>query len=332
MYPADFDGLVIDAPANDWTQVQTHLLAASRANAGRGSAGMLGAQQLAVLHRAVLARCDGADGLKDGQIQDPRSCAFQAASLVCRAGESAGGCLTPAQARVADELYAPLLNPRTHDVISAGMPAGSELEWQRVISGPAQMAEDTYALALRNRRWSARLLNLAKDVPAVERADAAIDATSTDLSAFRARGGKIIEYQGWTDPVVPAQNSIGYYERVIARAGGLAHTRAFYRLFLIPATSHMGQTYAIDWLRPLEEWVERGQPPDVVLAHHLPPPGVTPKPPRGLVFEPQFGLRSMCAYPDIARLVNGRGEVPVDWRCQPGPRGAQTSRAVRGVH
>jgi feruloyl esterase len=294
MYPADFDGLLIDAPANDWSQIQARL-GAGAANHARGA--LLGAQQLAILHRGALAQCDGADGLKDGQIEDPRSCDFKAASLVCKSGQSADSCLTAAQAQAADRIYGPRLDPKTGRVLSAGMPPGSELDWGRMISVPGQAA-----------------------------ADNEIDATSTDLSAFEARGGKIIEYQGWANAVVSARDSIGYYESVAARQGDLAHTRNFYRLFLVPAMGHTGETYVFDWFGPLEEWVERSQAPDVVLARHIPPPGVTPKPPRGLVFEPEFGVRPMCAYPDIARLQNGRGETPVDWLCLPGPRGAQTGQ------
>ena len=46
--------------------------------------------------------------------------------------------------------------------------------------------------------------------------------TSPDLSAFKARGGKLIQYHGWSDPAIPALDSI----LIAAIAQGLMNTRA----------------------------------------------------------------------------------------------------------
>ena len=299
MYPADFDGVIVGAPANDWMRLQARLRAASTANQPRGArAPILGAAQLAILHQGVLDHCDAQDGLKDGQVQDPRACDFSATSLICRPGQDTATCLTSAQADVADEIYAPVRDPQTHALIAAGLPPGSESFWGPIVSQRARAAQ---------------------------RADVGIAATSSDLSAFEARGGKIIQYHGWADPVVPAGNSINYYESVVAKQGGMQQTQSFYRLFLIPAMGHFGESYTVNWITPLEEWVERDQAPDVVLAKHIPLPGVTPTPPPpgALVFEPEYGVRPMCAYPKVARLQGGKGEVPIDWLCLSGPRGAR---------
>lgn len=138
--------------------------------------------------------------------------------------------------------------------------------------------------------------------PANDGADVGSDAPATDLSAFAARGGKIIQH-------------------VAAIHGGPAQTASFYRLFLIPVPEPANGTYSIDWLSTLEEWVERGRAPASVLANHIPPPNavIKPPPPGAVVFEPAYGVRVMCAYPSVARLQAGLGEVPVDWICQPGP-------------
>jgi hypothetical protein len=152
---------------------------------------------------------------------------------------------------------------------------------------------------------------------------------ATDLAVFKARGGKIIQYQVAAEAATPAEQSIGYFERVAAAQGGLDQTRYFYRLFVIPALERANGTFSFDWITTLEQWVEAGRAPQSVLANHNPSPDAVlkPPPPGAIVFEPAYGVRVMCAYPSIARLQGGLGEVPVDWICQPGPRGAQLDRA-----
>jgi len=165
-------------------------------------------------------------------------------------------------------------------------------------------------------------------VSAVQSPTSANGPGAADLAAFAARGGKVIEYLGGTASAPSQDNSVGAYESLIGRAGGLEQTRRFYRLFILP-TPHDGDHYRADWLTAIDEWVQRDQAPDVVLAAHLPAPDAPRQAPQGLVFEPQFGVRSICAYPDVARLQNGRGETPLDWMCLPGPRGSQAA-AVPG--
>jgi hypothetical protein len=58
------------------------------------------AGKLALIHVAVLAACDGVDGLEDGVIDDPRRCHFDPASLVCASGQDQQPCLTVAEGRV----------------------------------------------------------------------------------------------------------------------------------------------------------------------------------------------------------------------------------------
>jgi feruloyl esterase len=338
MYPADFDGVIAGAPASDWIGLQAQSLAANRANRPRNGAPILGGPQLKLLHEAVLNACDANDRVKDNQIQDPRTCAFQASSLICKAGQDPATCLTPAQAKAADAIYAPAVDPGTRSVIAPGMPPGSELTWGAVVGQPWTIGIETFALATKNPRWNPSTLDLGRDVAAAKASPVgAIDAANPDLSAFKARGGKIVQYHGWADPLNPTEGSINYYEKVVAAQGGMAQTRDFYRLFLVPAMGHCGGAYVFDWIRTLDQWVEVGQEPDVVLGDHIPPPGVTPAPPPpgAVVFAPEYGVRPTCAYPDIAvyqggggrgggpAAGRGAGEQPLDWLCEAGPRGAR---------
>jgi len=152
-------------------------------------------------------------------------------------------------------------------------------------------------------------------------ADGGSGAAATDLSVFKARGGKIIQYEVSAVAASPADQSVDYFERVAAAQGGLGQTQFFYRLFVIPALEHAKGSFSFDWVTTLEQWVEEGRAPQSVLANHVPSPDavLTPPPPGAIVFEPAYGVRVMCAYPSIARLQGGLGEVPVDWICQPRP-------------
>ena len=75
-----------------------------------------------------------------------------------------------------------------------------------------------------------------------------IDSPNPDLSAFKARGGKLLQYHGWNDPAIPARSSIRYYEDVGRKMG---RTDDFYRLYLVPGMLHCGGgpgPGTVDWL------------------------------------------------------------------------------------
>ena len=56
------------------------------------------------------------------------------------------------------------------------------------------------------------------------RAKKLYDATSFDLRAFKARGGKMLMWHGLSDAAILATSSIGYYEGVEKLMGGRAAT------------------------------------------------------------------------------------------------------------
>ena len=148
-----------------------------------------------------------------------------------------------------------------------------------------------------------------------------IDSTSPDLSAFKARGGKLLMYHGWADPLVNPRNSINYFESVVAteRPGNgrgvgedrlaLRRTQEYLRLFMAPGMAHCTSGPGLntfDTLTALETWVERGVPPDELIATHtnLAFPVNVESMPAG-----DFS-RPLCPYPEAARWT-GKGS-PTD--------------------
>jgi feruloyl esterase len=320
-FPADFDGVIAGAPANNWIRLQAQSLTANMANLPPGRPPILGPAQFSLLHKAAVEQCDGLDGLKDGEITDPRACRFKAASIVCKPGEAAGACLTAEQAEVADRIYAPVRDPKTKALIYPGMPPGSEMQWAPIMSQPWTTGVDTFAVLLGNPAWDFRSFDPGKEVAAAEKADIGLMAVDPDLSAFKARGGKLIQYHGWSDAFIPTENSVNYYESVVSRQGGLSQTQAFDRLFLVPGMGHCGGAYAIDWISALEQWVEGGHAPDSLSGRRLPPSQGFGPPPTPA---PDLGARPICAYPQVASYKGAGSEKdPAAFACKAGSRGAR---------
>ena len=89
------------------------------------------------------------------------------------------------------------------------------------------------------------------------------DANKTDLSAFRARGGKILMAHGTADALVSSQATRQYMERLF-RTMGKETVSDFVRYCEIPGYAHVVSTAfnaAWDSLTMLENWTERDAPP-----------------------------------------------------------------------
>ena len=131
-FPADYDGIVAGAPANNWTRLMAGDLDAILA-VGKDSTTNL-ASALGPLYRAALASCDAADGVTDGVLDDPRRCAFDPVVLQCGSKQSSSAaCLTPAQVEAARRVYRGLKDPATGAQLYPGLTPGSEPFWPKLI-------------------------------------------------------------------------------------------------------------------------------------------------------------------------------------------------------
>lgn len=136
-YPTDFDGIVAGAPANYLTPLlgvyETWL---ARTNTAATGGPIITSAKLPALHHAVMAACDGLDGLVDGQIDDPRRCRFDPVTLHCPPGLDWPSCLTPAQVDAARKLYAGPTDARGLRLYPGGQTQGSELAWDSWLVPP----------------------------------------------------------------------------------------------------------------------------------------------------------------------------------------------------
>jgi feruloyl esterase len=291
-YPDDYDGIIAGAPGNDRIRLILGFLWSWTALHDAKGEPLLGAPQLALLTRKVTERCDAKDGLKDGIIGDPRRCNFDPLSLVC-AGTPSDTCLTREQAEAVRKVYGGARNSRTGEMIFPGWVRGSEAGWGNYLLDPREpprLGLFRHFVA-HDPTWDWRGFDWDRDVARVAAQIPNLNALSRDLSRFQARGGRLLMYTGWADPVVPPTNVVSYYESVTRAMGGSAQTRGFFRFFAFPGMGHCGGGpgfNTFDALSVLEDWVERDRAPEQILASRT--------------INGTKQSRPVCAYPEVARL------------------------------
>jgi len=256
----------------------------------------------------VLQKCDELDGLRDGEINNSQACHFDPEVLVCK-DEKTAQCLSRPQVDALKKSFVGAQDSKGNSLYS-GWPwdAGiADMGWRVWKLGTSETSQPngisaTFGLmALSGYFVHPQLSGLNPAQPDFDRISAQVDdtykindATSTDLSTFAARGGKLLLYEGLSDPVFSASDLIEYYEQFLTANGGQEKARGIARLFLVPGMTHCSggpATDEFDALAALEHWVEDGVAPESIPATGRAFPGRT---------------RPLCAYPQYAAYT-GKG-------------------------
>ncbi len=312
-YPDDFDGIIANAPWVDQTGFALGAIWNQQAVADVG----LTAGKLAVLHEAVLNKCDAIDGLRDGLIDDPRLCEIDVSrdAPMCAAGTNDDSCLTPNQANAVQKVYDGPRNSYGERLMSGFMP-GSESSWMGLVVPPAPDAvPGDFGLAQGIMQylvfqpprpdWDFRDFDFDLDPELLDWWSRLADATDIDLREFRANGGKLIMTYGWSDQVLQPQMGVDYYEEAVTANG--TDGEDFMRLFMLPGMTHCAGGQGPDQHDPMTaivDWVEAGQAPEVMIARKY-----------------QDGelarSRPLCPYPEVARY-DGTGSIDdaANFTCQ----------------
>ena len=291
-YPGDFDGVIAGAPGGNRTSLNAEFLNRFLANhaPGDNTTPILTSAKIRLVTQKAVAACDAIDGVTDGVIADPRECTgarFDVASLLCTAGDGPD-CLTAPQVAAVQRIYAGAVNPRTKATIYPGPAVGSESGWASYWGTTEPTRADFWRYwVFDNPGWDWWSFDFDRHMTyALAKVGPAVDQVNPDISAFKARGGKLIAYQGWSDPVVSPHDTIAYYEKVNTLQGSRAETDGFFRLFMAPGMGHCsGGTGATsfgnqggpvpdpsarnDLLAALDDWVEKGKAPDVIVASRI---------------------------------------------------------------
>ena len=280
-FPQDFDGIIAGAPVlNETATAALHLIWSGRANLDANRQPIMSAARVAEVQGAVVGHCDLLDGFQDGIIDDPRRCDWEAALRQCEEGDI---CVSAAELSVLRKFYDGPSNSKGELLLPGGLMPGSEYEWVPYFvgqDGPAVFHPDgpikqLYQSLLFYRDpgpgHSAWEFNFDNDPQRLALMETFYTALNPDLRKFRDHGGKLIIYQGWDDVEVTPLNTIDYFETMQATMGGEEKTKEFARLFMLPGVAHCRRgpgADTVDWLTTLERWVEEGQMPDRLVAHH----------------------------------------------------------------
>lgn len=347
-YPEDYDGIVAGAPFMDikvilaGTRMYQHLFSKPAA--------YIPAELLPVVDRAVLAACDAADGVKDGLIQNPAQCAFDAKTLICKPGET-GNCLSADQAGTVETYFTATRDEAGHllypgsattdlhaggmDVWTVGMAApdatGAAEPWTRPGQAPLSwqfsdnvqkyfVARDP-AFDLRKFRFDAASVDLFR-----QRTRAGNGDDPAKLAQFIAKGNKLLIYHGFSDPALAPYRTMKFYEDLAAAGGGYDKVGRNVRLFMVPNMQHCGLgsgPNVFDTLSALEDWVEQGKAPDAIQARHF-----TDNNPK----QPVDRMMPLCPFP-AAATYKGQGDVTdaANWSCSANRKMLEVGKAGIGA-
>ncbi|WP_044333019.1 tannase/feruloyl esterase family alpha/beta hydrolase [Sphingomonas hengshuiensis] len=278
---------------------------------------------LGLVRKAVLDACDADDGLADGIVGAQAQCTSAKVVPVLRgkvcSGDKQAGCLSTAQIGALEGVHG---GPKT----SAGKPLYAGFPWD---AGWSDMGWRIWKIGLANGQVPSinvmmgvpalattftvppkapgigpdALLGYATGFDFDRDADAIyatgggfarsgwqdIGARSTDLSAFRKRGGRMIVPHGGSDPVFSVADTIDWWKGVDRANRGAA--AGFVRVFPVPGMGHCQggpATDRFDAFAALVRWVEQGKAPERIEAAAGP-------------MSPWKGrTRPLCPYPLVA--------------------------------
>jgi len=305
-YPEDFDGIVVGDPS--WDQMRLYAArVALNVSMNREPAAVIPPEKYPMIHQAVLDACDAADGVEDGVLEDPAQCTFDYASLTC-SGDDRADCLTAGQVESAQAMTSPITDRASGAVLHPGRYyPGSELGWGGV-GGPLPSGESWEGMKkiVFTPDWDYHTIRVPEDVErAVEADDGLLFGGDPDLSRFFGRGGKLLMYHGWADPLVSPDTSLIMYRQIHEAVGRAAEDSLV--LFMVPGMNHCrggAGTDTFDRVAALDQWVESGTKPRSIVASRVTD---------GTVVR----TRPLCAYPAVARYVgSGSTDDAGNFRCE----------------
>ncbi|KAI0470234.1 feruloyl esterase B precursor [Xylaria cf. heliscus] len=343
LYPDDFDGVLIGDAAWQTTHLQSWSTWVPLQNYPPESPYHITEALFSSFTAQITELCDSQDGVTDSIIQDPASCRIDYAALLCSSpSASQTACVTKPQLATLQKMFS--LYRVDNTVVSQGLPFGAD---------PSLLASGANAIGygyFQNFVYNDTLYNYTsysdEDFLTAVRIDPGrATANDFDISDFRERGGKIIMYHGYADPLIPAGSSIEYFNYTMESMNiEESQLSSFLRLFLIPGMNHCvssaptqpdapwyiaaasqiagiagrlngvrNLTHSVpghmdakhDAVLALMKWVEEDAPPDKLIATKF----VKETAP---TVESQ---RTLCPWPRVARFVQGNRNLAENWIC-----------------
>lgn len=300
-------------------------------------------EEMSVVGDAILAACDGLDGLEDGVVNDATACqaAFDPAMMACSDGQNSA-CLPVEKvttlAKIVDgpknSAAEPLYNSWYWD---PGMATGNWRFWNLEspippwghkpligIMGSGSLAQifTTPPTVVDGTPEALEAFLMAfdfdADAPKIYATSDAFpespmqvmtppNAGNPTLSELQDADGKLIVFHGVADPVFSFKDTQDWYERLLANN---AEADSFTRFYAVPGMPH-GQggnaADAFDLLGALVAWVEEGTAPGVV--------GAAFRDDNEEAAVNAGATRPLCPYPRVARYTGSDPQSAGSFAC-----------------
>jgi len=305
-YPNEFDGVVVGNAAFRLsramlgaTWIYQHLMAAAPKNAQGQKilANALSQKDLDAVVRGVLKRCDAKDGVADGIVNAWESCDFKPEMVQKEIGAK--------KVALLKAIFGGPKNSRG-EALYAGFPFDTALTeasrrawWLGTdASVPVNTSNNILSIPLLTHYFMQPYsttrdplkFDFDRDVASTLNTRGLNDGDSPNLKTFKANGGRMIIFDGVSDPIFSAFDQRDWYRAMHETTGD---AQSFARLFIVPGMTHCGGGRSLDDFDPLtalEQWREEGRAPAHLLAKGKAFPGKS---------------QPICAYPTVTTYMGG---------------------------
>jgi feruloyl esterase len=332
-FPGDYDAILAGAPAIHWDRFQAGqiwpqvVMRQELAVGGVPGTPMLSAKLTLATNRAITT-CDAADGVIDGVIRDPRTCAYDPTTdttiTTSTCASTDGTCLSTAEATSIKKIWGGARNT-LGTLLWPGYERGAALQSMAGAVPFAIAVDQPRYWVYFDANWDWKTLTYAnyeqffKDT--IANVGPLMATDNPDLSAFRARGGKLILYHGFADPLIMSEGTTLYWDAVNQTLTKASVPVDFAKLYMVPGMGHCGggagpnqfgqgssgsgsiafvpADTTHDIFRALMAWSEIGTAPQAIVASKFPNDDTT---------KPVLTTRPLCPYPQVAKY-NGSGST-----------------------
>ncbi|KZV85851.1 tannase-domain-containing protein [Exidia glandulosa HHB12029] len=314
-YPDDYDGVLAGSPAWWWSHLTAWTLMGGILNP-LGKTGALSATDWQTVHTGIMAQCDALDGLSDGIITNPALCVVDWSKIN----------LSAAQRTTAASLYANWTSVDGKLLFPGYAPGAEEGGLAGTTGFVFPFTQDYFKYQVLNYTSVAAAASVTFNETFLEHLMKTADSTNPgnitadnfDIAPFITKGGKLLQYVGTQDPLIPYGSSV-YYHEMVAKTLGTRPLDA-YRMFAVPGMGHcaggnkapsdFGGDPGASGTKPanfdaqhnailaLIQWVENGTAPDQIIGS-------------GSGFS-----RPLCPYPKFAKYVSGDQNNASSFTCQ----------------
>ncbi|KAK6082280.1 feruloyl esterase b precursor protein [Seiridium cupressi] len=248
---------------------------------------------------AVVSACDNLDGLEDGIISRIDLCEFNPHDVVGKKTQcgDAEATVSSAAAEVIQKTWdGPRSSTGELPVVRCNEEGSCRPESNAVWARYWVKKDPSFDIsAITHQEWD-DLVHAS-----INEYDSIIGTSDPDLSAFKRRGGKMVNWHGTVDAAIPFNGSTDYYDRVLSRD---PEAPDYYRFFVAPGAGHCfncGPTPppTMDYI---VDWVEKGAAPDVLHAVGL----------NGLGVQVE---RDLCMYPMVQHYAGGDPTLASSFIC-----------------